>query len=76
MRWGGEDPKVHSNLASLVWLFSLPLAYTRELLAKDIISLTRIYLPKQSEPIHSFIEGLQLLKMYKGPKQFIGSRQV
>lgn len=64
MRWGGEDPKVHSNLAFLVWPFFLPLAYTRELFAKDIISLTTIYLPKYSEPIYSFTQDLQLLQMY------------
>lgn len=64
MRWGGEDPKVHSNLTSLVWPLSLPLAYIRELLAKDIISLPRIYMPKHSELTDSFTEDLQLLQMY------------
>lgn len=65
---------VHSNLAFLVWPFSLLLAYTRELLAKDIISLTQIYLPKHSEPTDSFIRGPPAAA--KSLKKFTGSTQV
>lgn len=72
MRWGGEDLKVHSNLASLVWPFSFPRAYTKELLAKDIISLSRIYLPKQSEATDSFTKGLQLLQRVRNSSLALG----